>query len=84
MADYPRLAGKYVYIAFYAKPSAASTGAATYTSQLGISTAAYPVGTGWQLISYVDLMPTSGTVTFGLRKLSNLAATTLYVLLPEL
>lgn len=84
LADYPRLAGKYVYIAFYAKPSAASTGAAAYTSQLGMSTTTYPADTSWRLISYVDLMPASGKVTIGLRKISGTAGTALYVSQPVL
>ncbi|WP_176706346.1 right-handed parallel beta-helix repeat-containing protein [Paenibacillus hemerocallicola] len=84
LADYPRLAGKYVYIAFYAKAQAASTGAAAYSSQLGMSTTAYAPDTSWRLISYTDLMPASGTVSFGLRKISVSAASSLLISLPVL
>ncbi|GAA3404222.1 glycosyl hydrolase family 28-related protein [Paenibacillus hodogayensis] len=84
LADYPRLAGKYVYIAFYARASAASTGAVAYTSQLSMNTTAYTPDTNWRLISYVDLMPASGTVSFGLRKISASAGSILYVSLPVL
>ena len=84
LALYPELAGKYVYFAFYARASEASTGAAAYSSQLGPSATAYFENTDWQLVSYVDLLPSSGTVSFGIRKLSVHATSLVYVAHPVL
>ncbi|WP_158302167.1 glycosyl hydrolase family 28-related protein [Paenibacillus mesophilus] len=84
LAQYPELESKYVYFAFYARASEASTGAAAYSSQLGPNTSAYFENMDWQLVSYVDLLPSSGTVSFGIRKLSVHATSLVYVAHPVL
>lgn len=84
LTQYPELAGKYVYFAFYARASETSTGAAAYSSQLGPNTTAYFENTDWRLVSYVDLLPASGTVSFGIRKLSAHATSLVYVAHPIL
>jgi hypothetical protein len=80
----PELAGKYVYFACWAKVSAADTGVVVSTSQLGPDTDRYAADTDWHVVSYTDLMPATGTVTFSVAKSSTDASTVLSVAHPVL
>jgi hypothetical protein len=62
--DHPELAGKLVYFACMAKASAPGTTVELSTSQLGPQQAGPAPDQQWQLLSYVDRLPDSGTVTF--------------------
>lgn len=84
LADAAELAGKYVYFACYAKVSHAETGPVLNTSQLGDNTSEHAADTDWRIVSYVDKMPTSGSVRFSIAKVSAHASSKLLFTAPVL
>lgn len=84
MDEHPELAEKYVYFACLARSSGNDTTVALATSQLGPQTTPYVNGTDWHVASYVDKLPSSGNVTFGVRKVSTGTATTVLICAPVL
>ncbi len=82
--EHPELAGKYVYLACYAKPSDTDTGAVLWTSQLGAQVEDPPGDTQWRVLSYVDKLPTSGTVEFGIGAISGGSSSNLQIAKPVL
>lgn len=84
LADHPELAGKYVYFACFVKASDTTTGPVLYTSQLGARTATYATTADWHVVSYVDKLPATGTVKFGIGKTSSSSTSKLLVARPVL
>ncbi|MFI6390893.1 glycosyl hydrolase family 28-related protein [Nonomuraea sp. NPDC050540] len=79
LAANPELAGKYVYFACYLRVDAAGTGGQLWDNVLHAGAVTHD--TAWRLVSYVDRLPATGVVKFGVRKLS---AGTLRVAAPVL
>jgi hypothetical protein len=82
LAKNPELAGRLVYFACAIKTSDPDTAAALMTSQLGdgakLSTA------DWQVLSYVDMLPNTGTVSFGISMRAGKVGSTILVSAPVL
>ncbi|GAA1604297.1 hypothetical protein GCM10009804_70790 [Kribbella hippodromi] len=76
LAVNPELAGKYVYFACWVRSGSTTAGPVLTTGQLGPQTTAAAGTTDWRQISYVDKLPASGTVTFGLGMNAGTAAGT--------
>jgi hypothetical protein len=76
---HPELAGRYVYIACWARATEADTGIVLSTSALGPSTSDYLPDTQWHVVSYVDQLPQSGSAAFGVAKISASATSAVQV-----
>lgn len=85
LAEYPELAGHYVYFACYISVSDTTIRPTMYTSQLGDLEMTQPSSVGtWQAVSIADLMPTAGIVSFGIKKHSQAASSILSMAHPVL
>ncbi len=78
------LAGKYVYLACEVKPGTPDVEVGLWTSQLGSQGVATAGDDEWQIISFVDKMPDSGTVSFGIQLHGAAAGDTAAVAAPAL
>jgi len=81
-ADYPELAGKYVYFGVSVKQSAAGMGAILLGGSSGTDAQPASSSTEWREVSQVVLFPATGTVLFGIGVSSDSAAKSLLVSRP--
>jgi hypothetical protein len=84
LAQYPELAGSYMYFAIYVKQSASNMNAQIFITGTGANTQGYSSNTNWRITSSIVQMPTTGIVNFTVGMISDSASKTLYMAHPVL
>lgn len=83
-ANYPELAGKYVYFGLSVKQSAGGMRVVLLSTKSGTDTQPVSADTGWREVSQVTLFPATGLVSFGIGMSSDNPAKSLLVACPVL
>ncbi|WP_158560694.1 right-handed parallel beta-helix repeat-containing protein [Paenibacillus contaminans] len=84
LAQYPELAGVYMYFGLYVKQSAANMNTQLFITGTGANTQGYGSNTAWRITSSIVKMPDTGIVNFCVGMIADSAAKTLYIAHPVL
>lgn len=84
LAQYPELAGAYMYFGLYVKQSASNMNAQLFITGTGANTQGYTGNTTWRIVSSIAKLPDTGIVNFSVGMISDSAAKTLYLAHPVL